>query len=247
MILVLIGLFAVAFFMTFVLVTRKSVRVITATLSFIALILSLTAMIQNDKYHFGMEKVAITTTKKIYPASPKATPIDLLLYQPVGTTGKENVYVYKNSTNTKQTTHTQTDGKTTNRVFYSKQNIATLETTTVHYRYTSGWSKLLFGMGDNETVVTRKNTFMLPMDEWARISVNNAKKLALMANKQTPAQKVAQAAAGKAYVMQQVQQAIATNPKLATDKVKQAQIVADATKAYEKMVFIKAVKGFEKS
>lgn len=246
MILVLIGLFAVAFFMAFVFITHKNLRIITAALMFIALVGSLTAMIQNDKYHFGMEKVTATTTKRIYTASPKATPVDLLIYQPVGTTGKENVYVYKNAKHASKT-HTQTDGKTVNRVFYSKQNVATLETTTVRYRYVSKWGKVLFGLGDNETVVTRKNTFILPMDGWLRISVANAKRLGLMMQNQTPAQKTAQALAGKAYVMAAVQAAIKADPKLAKNKEQQAKVAANATKAYQKMLFIKTINQLEKA
>lgn len=246
MILVLVGIFTVAFFISFVLVTNKGLRVVASLISFIALIASLTLMIQNDKYHFGMEKEAVTTSRTVYTALPKKTPVDLLMYQPVGASGEENVFIYKTTPDAKKASHTQTDGKTTNCVFYANQSKATLETTTIRYKYKSTWSKLLFGLGDNETVISRNNTFTLPKNDWLKISTANAKKLASVAKSQTPAEKAAQATAGKEFVMAQVKAAIMADPKLATDPAGQAKVVNKATAAFEKMVFSKLVKQLEK-
>lgn len=246
MILVLIAVFTVAFFMSFVLIKQVAVRTIATLISLIALVGSLTLLIQNDKYHFGMEEVATTTTKTIYTASPKKTPVDLLVYQPVGTSGEENVYVYKTSPDAKKTSHTQTDGKTTNCVFFTSDKHASLETTVIRYKYRAGWSKILFGLGDNETVVSRNNTFNLPKGAWLKISTVNAKKLATMAKNETPAQKAAQAAAGKQFVESEVKAAVMANPKLATDRSAQAKIVTAAEAKFGQMAFTKMVNQLEK-
>lgn len=243
MILVLIALFVVAFFVSFVLITKKTLRVVASIVSFVALVASLTLLIQNDKYHFGMKEVAHVTTHQIFTAVPK-TPSDLLLYQQVGKGTEENVYIYKRHADSKAT-HTQTDGKTVNCVFFTSDKHATLEVTTIRYEYKDTLYKVLFGLGHNETVVSRNNTFNLPKS-WLKISTTNAKKLAKMTKDMTPAQKQAQEMAAKEVIGAQVKAAIMANPKLATDPSAQAEIVKQATAKFQQKAFADIVNKLEK-
>lgn len=241
MILVLIALFVVAFFVSFVLITKKSLRIVASLVSFVALIASLTLLIQNDKYHFGMRKVAHVTTHQIFTAVPK-TPANLLLYQQVGKGTEENVYIYKKHADSKAT-HTQTDGKTVNCMFFTSDKQATLEVTTIRYEYKDTLYKILFGLGDNETVVSRNNTFNLPKS-WLKISTTNAKQLAKVTKEMT--QKQAQAMAAKEFIGAKVKAAIMANPALATDQSAQANIVKQATAEFQQKAFADVVNKLEK-
>lgn len=246
MILVLIGLFMISFFVSFVLIRNKTKWVIYSLISFVGIVLSLTLLVQNDKYHFGMKKVETITTKKVYSPLPKKTPIDLLMYKQVGTSGKDNVYLYKNNVNDKKVKNTETDGKTTNVVSYTNTKNAVLETKITRYKYASNFSKLLFGLNDNETLVSRENKFVLPKNDWLTISTKNAKKLASLGKKQTQEQKLNQQKAGKMFVETKVKQAIMQDPSLMTDKVKQQQIIDNATKDFTKSTFSKTINNLEK-
>lgn len=243
MILVLIALFVIAFFVSFVLITKRKLRIIASLISFVALVASLTLLIQNDKYHFGMKQVSHVTSHQIFTAAPK-TPADLLLYQQVGKGSEENVYIYKKHADS-NATHTQTDGKTINCVFFTSAKQATIEVTTIRYEYKNNFYKLFFGLGDNETLVSRNNTFNLPKS-WLKISTTNAKKLAQIQKDMTPAQKQAQETAAKAAISAKVKAAIMANPKLATDPSAQVKIVKQATTDFQQKAFADIVNKLEK-
>ena len=74
-----------------------------------------------------MKKVTTTKSQRIYSAAGKNLPINL--YQPVGTSGKDNVFIYKTTPHQGKTVHTQANERTYSQTKVSTTNTAYLTTT----------------------------------------------------------------------------------------------------------------------
>ncbi|GKT02734.1 DUF4811 domain-containing protein [Furfurilactobacillus sp. WILCCON 0119] len=224
MILATLVIGAIALFVCFVYIKPMTWRLIGTFIAMIILVFSLTMITQNDRDHYGMHKVTTSTTKTIYSADPSGK-MNMVLYQKIGTKGKEDTQIYSTKKGQKKPGHTQVNEYTTNKVKTTTSTTATMKTTVTKWRYKDDRAKLWFGISGNDgKLVKRVNTFYLPQS-WLHLSTAQVKQLkAEMAKMQTPAAKAQMKEQGAAYVKAQMQAAIAKDPSIATDQAKQAAL-----------------------
>ncbi|OIK57072.1 DUF4811 domain-containing protein [Oenococcus oeni] len=221
MILVLLVISAVAFFISFIYTDNPISRRMLTLISGAVVLLSLLAIVANYYDHYGLHKVSVTSTKKIYSADQSSS-MNLILYQKIGTSGKENVYIYSTKLKQKTPQHTQADEYTTNKVKNVSSNTAKLKTTKTYWEYKSNASKFWFGIaGNGHELVKRVNNFEIPKT-WIRLSTSQAKELKKELADSKFQQQVKKEAA--AYVEEKMKAAVIKDPSLATNKVEQEKM-----------------------
>ncbi|PDH93795.1 DUF4811 domain-containing protein [Oenococcus oeni] len=221
MILVLLVISAVAFFVSFIYTDNPISRRMLTLISGAVVLLSLLAIVANYYDHYGLHKVSVTSTKKIYSADQSSS-MNLILYQKIGTSGKENVYIYSTKLKQKTPQHTQADEYTTNKVKNISSNTAKLKTTKTYWEYKSNASKFWFGIAENgHELVKRVNNFEIPKT-WIRLSTSQAKELKKELADSKFQQQVKKEAA--AYVEEKMKAAVIKGPSLATNKVEQEKM-----------------------
>lgn len=132
----------------------------------------------------------------------------MALYQPVGTSGKDNVYIYQTKPRQKTPQHTQANEFTTNRLVWTDSDQATLTVKETRWRFKNDFYKVLFaGSKMDGNLVSRTNTFRYPKT-FVKISVKQAQAL------KSPAAQAQLKAQAAAYVTARVQAAKQQNPNL---------------------------------
>ena len=166
----------------------------------------------NFHEHWGMKQVTTTKTQKIYSTSSQ---MQLALYQPVGTSGKDNVYIYQTKPRQKTPQHTQANEFTTNRLVWTDSDQATLTVKETRWRFKNDFYKVLFaGSKMDGNLVSRTNTFRYPKT-FVKISVKQAQALKKQAQAlKSPAAQAQLKAQAAAYVTARVQAAKQQNPNL---------------------------------
>ena len=220
MVILIMFIAAVAMFAAIMFMTNRGQQILWTTIFGILFVGSTAMMTLNYSHHFGMHQVTTTTTKKIYPASN--SPMPLALYQPVGTSGRDDVYIYNTHARQKTPNHTQANEYTTSKIKWTNRTTPRLTTTETRWRYNNRFFATMYmWSGMDGTLVKRTNTLEYPKT-YVKMTVkqaNQLKKLARSANA-----KRAQAAAqqqGKAAVTAAVQQAMAKNPKMSAHEIQQ--------------------------
>lgn len=239
MILVTLIICAVLSFLCFVYIQNKPLSWILTILSVIGMIVSTVYIVKNDKDHFGMKQETKTTYQPLHSVSPSKQ-MKMLLYQPIGTANKHQVYIYQTSENAKKKSHT-TVNDTTNQVIKESGN-PRIETQTTRWRYKDGASKLWFGIaGENGKLIKRHNKIYVNKD-WLVLSTDQAKALQKkLKNKTYQAQLKAQ---GKAFVTKQIMAAMKKNPKMS--KVQQAELQKQATAEFQAQTMQKLIRSIQK-
>lgn len=152
---------AIAMFASIMFIEVKTPQLILATLCGLLFVGATFVMTLNYSHHFGMHKVTTTTSRTIYSASNSTMP--LALYQPVGTSGQDNVYVYNVKPRQKTANHTQADEYTTSKIKWTNETTPKLVTTETRWRYNNNFFAVLYmwsGMDGN--LVKRTNTLEYP-------------------------------------------------------------------------------------
>ncbi|WP_129045384.1 DUF4811 domain-containing protein [Companilactobacillus metriopterae] len=218
-------------------VKNKKVGYSVASLFILVLIGSLSLLVANEYSHFGMEQKTTSTTEDIHPVQ---SGMNVLIYKQVGTSGKENVYVYKTSKDkhSKDTSHTKVDVNVTNKVKYGTYENPKLTKKTTHWVYKNDFYKLLFGIANNDNeFVKQTNTFYIDKS-WATMSTDEAKQLQkMMGSKEVQAQSKEQ---GEAYVKAALAKAMQANPSMTPDQ--QKQVISDAQAQYQASALKQALK-----
>ncbi|WEV38863.1 DUF4811 domain-containing protein [Lactobacillus sp. ESL0680] len=247
MILATLVIGALAAFISYIFIKTPKWRITATIISAVILISSLVFLTLNSHEHYGMHQVTTTKTVQVYPASAK-NGLNMVLYKPVGTNGKETVVVYKKTLDQKKPSHTQANELTAanNRVKRVAGNTATLKVKETRWRFDSSAAKLWFGVSGLENkLVKRSNTFYLPKT-WFYLSTDQVKamqkKMAAMKSKAAQ-QKLKQQA--QQYVMAQIKQAMMKNPALATDKAKQASLAKQYAQEFQQQMFKKVIKSLK--
>ncbi|WP_461239942.1 DUF4811 domain-containing protein [Paucilactobacillus sp. N302-9] len=237
MVLILLVIGAITFFLAFMFTFKPASRIVAILISGIILIGSTTLMVTNYHDHFGMHKVTTTTTKTIYSAS-NSKQMPLALYKPVGTSGKNDVFIYNDKETQKTPSHTQANEFTHNKIKWTNKQTATLKTTETRWVYKNNFYKLLFKWSNmNHQLIKRTNTFNYPKT-YVKITTAQAAKLKKQMGSQSA--KAQMQAQGKAFVEGKVKAAMMKNPQLsATD---QAKIVQQAQIEYQSQALKQAVK-----
>lgn len=239
MILVVLGICAILSFICFIYIQNKPLSWGLTILAIIGMVISTVFIIKNDKDHYGMKQVTKASYQPLYSASPSKQ-MKLLLYQPIGTANKHQVYIYQTSENAKKKSHT-TVNHTTNQVI-TESGTPRIETQTTRWRYRSGASKFWFGIaGEDGQLVKRHNKIYVNKD-WLVLSTDQAKALQKkLKSKSYQAQLKAQ---GKAFVTKQVMAAMKKNPKMS--KAQQAKLQKQATAEFQAQAMQKLIRSIKK-
>ena len=159
-----------------------------------------------------MKQVTTTKTQKIYSTSSQ---MQLALYQQVGTSGKDNVYVYQTKPRQKTPQHTQANEFTTNRLVWTDSDQATLTFKETRWRFKNDFYKVLFaGSKMDGHLISRTNTFRYPKT-FVKISVKQAQALKKQAQAlKSPTAQAQLKTQAAAYVTAKIQAAKQQNPDL---------------------------------
>ncbi|MFQ9706900.1 MAG: DUF4811 domain-containing protein [Limosilactobacillus pontis] len=218
MVIILTFLGAVCFFLSIMFVQGRIPRIILATITGLVFIGSTALMTLNYSHHFGMHQVTTTTSRRIYPVNAK---MPLALYQPVGTSGKDDVYIYKAKPTQTKPSHTQANEYTHSQVKWKQSGTPRLVTTTTRWRFKNNFYKILYAWsGMDGTLVKRTNTLEYPR-AYVLLTTKQAKQL--QARAKSPAGQQAQAMArqqGQAYVTGRVQAAMVKNPHMTAAQIR---------------------------
>ncbi|GAF36612.1 DUF4811 domain-containing protein [Lentilactobacillus farraginis] len=239
MILVTLGICAILSFVCFVYIQNKPLSWILTILSVIGMVISTVFIVKNDTDHYGMKQETKTTYQPLYSVSPSKQ-MKMLLYQPIGTANKHQVYIYQKSENAKKKSHT-TVNDTTNHVIKGN-GVPRIETQTTRWQYQNGAAKFWFGIaGESGKLVKRVNKLYVNKD-WLVLSTDQAKALQKkLKDKTYQAQLKAQ---GKAFVTKQMMAAMKQNPKMS--KAQQAQLQKKATAEFQAQAMQKLVRSITK-
>ncbi|PWJ46158.1 uncharacterized protein DUF4811 [Limosilactobacillus mucosae] len=212
MITVIMFIGAIAFFVSIMFAPNMRTRWILGLITGLIFVGSTVIITANFHDHWGMKRITTTKTQKIYSASSQ---MQLILYQPVGTSGKNNVYIYQTKPRQKTPQHTQANEFTTNRLVWTDSDQATLTVKETRWRFKNDFYKVLFaGSKMDGKLVSRTNTFRYPKT-FVKISVKQAQALKKQAQAlKSPATQAQLKAQAAAYVTAKVQAAKQQNPDL---------------------------------
>ena len=116
----------------------------------------------NYSHHFGMKQVTTSSSSVIYSATSKQG-MPVILYQPVGTSGLDDVYLYNESPDQKKPSHTAANEQTRNYLQYTNGDQVRLTTKETRWQYRSSLYNFLFaGYRIDCNLVKRTNTFYYP-------------------------------------------------------------------------------------
>jgi hypothetical protein len=235
MMLLIVVISVIAFALLNVFAKNKAQTVFSLILGLV-FVLSLTAMMANLTSHFGMEKETITKTQTLVSSSD-SDQMDLLLYQPLGD-GTEKIYLYRTDESQEKPKQTR-DEYVTNHVVENAES-AQKETKTTRWTYKSDFYRLLFGIADNDKqFIKEENTFSIP-DSWALLTVDQAKKLASLAEEQQESMKTE----AQAYIQEKMQAALTADPTM--DEAEQKAKISEFTAEYQKEAMAKLIEEAKK-
>lgn len=212
MITIIMFLGAIAFFAAIMFSPSNRTRWLLGMISGLIFVGSTLMITANFHEHWGMKQVTTTKTQKIYSTSSQ---MQLALYQQVGTSGKDNVYVYQTKPRQKTPQHTQANEFTTNRLVWTDSDQATLAFKETRWRFKNDFYKVLFaGSKMDGHLISRTNTFRYPKT-FVKISVKQAQALKKQAQAlKSPTAQAQLKTQAAAYVTAKIQAAKQQNPDL---------------------------------
>ncbi|AFS41111.1 DUF4811 domain-containing protein [Leuconostoc gelidum] len=178
MIILIMALFAIAAFLASMTIKKSGIRYAVTLVMFAGLILSVIMVIANMHDHYGMTSVTTTTKKEIHSAGPTTQNFGMLLYQQIGTDGKENAYIYKTAAQDKKTTVAKPDLNMTTSHVNVSGNKAYKVTKTTRFVYKSNGFKLLFGVANNDGEIKHRQVIYQVPPTWVALTTEQAKSLA---------------------------------------------------------------------
>ncbi|PWG00005.1 DUF4811 domain-containing protein [Levilactobacillus bambusae] len=227
MLLIILSICAILAYVFFVYIKNKTLSTVLAVLALLGMIGSSVLLIKNDDNHYGMHQITETKTQKIYSASPSKQ-MSMILYQPIGTANKHQVYIYKQSANAKKVSHTQASVTTHNRV---KTTTGTnkMTTKTTYWVYDNANMKRLFwGLKNGHQYVKRENTLYVNKQTIV-LSTKQAKVLQKKASDKTYQAKMK--AGAQAFVEAQVKTAMMKDPSMSVSD--REQLTKQAAAEYQ--------------
>ena len=203
---------AIAFFAAIMFSPSNRTRWLLGMISGLIFVGSTLMITANFHDHWGMKQVTTTKTQKIYSTSSQ---MQLALYQQVGTSGKDNVYIYQTKPRQKTPQHTQANEFTTNRLVWTDSDQATLTFKETRWRFKNDFYKVLFaGSKMDGHLISRTNTFRYPKT-FVKISVKQAQALKKQAQAlKSPTAQAQLKTQAAAYVTAKIQAAKQQNPNL---------------------------------
>lgn len=197
MIVVLLFLFVVFAFVSIMMFKNKLARIVGTIVGIGGVVLSVGLITANMSQHFGMKTEVKTTKTQIYSAS-NTKGYGVLLYQAVGTNGKENVYIFRHALDAKQPTVVKPDLKTSTERTTISGDKAYQVTKDTRYVYKNDFWKFMFNIADNDGELKQRSvSYQLP-DNWLAMTTQQAKELQAKLTPKTDEEKAAFAQKQKA-------------------------------------------------
>ncbi|KRL23151.1 DUF4811 domain-containing protein [Lentilactobacillus kisonensis] len=222
MILVTLTISIVLSFIFFIYIENKTWSNVLTGIAIICAVLSTFYIVKNDHDHYGMKQVTETTAQPIYSVG-KSKQMQMVLYQPIGSANKKQVYIYQKSADTKKKSHTRAKDDTSNKVVRINGE-SKMITKTTRWKYKNKTAKLWFGIADEGNKLVKQHNTLYINKDWLVLSTTQAK--ALQKKMADKAYQAKLKTAGKAFVEKQVMAAMQKNPTMsAADRgklVKQA-------------------------
>ncbi|KRL28049.1 hypothetical protein FD27_GL000323 [Limosilactobacillus frumenti DSM 13145] len=220
MIIILMFISAMALFACVMFINHRPSRIVGTVIFGLLFVGSTTLMTLNYSHHFGMHTVTTTTTKTVYSAGGK---LPLAIYQPIGNSGKDNVFIYKTSLKHSKTHHTQANEYTTSKMKFSNRQEPQLTTTETRWYFKNKFYKALYmWSGMDGTLIERTNVINYPQS-YIKVTTGQAKQL------QTKAGKAGDAMQHQAqvFVTNKVQAAMAKDPQMSAQQIQQVSRQAE--------------------
>lgn len=236
MVIILLILGCLCLFASAMFINGKTSRIIGILIGIIVMVGSTTLMVLNYHSHFGMTKVTTTKTRQVQPVSSQ---LPIALYQPIGTSGKEEVLMYRNSAKGK-VQHTKADETISSQVKFANVDQLTMTTKTTTWQFKNHHYRTLFmWSGINGTVINKKITITYPQ-EYVKVTPKQMKKLrAVMATSSTATARAAQKQALDAAVNAALAKHPNATPKQKTAIAQQVQRQAAAQMLQKALASIK--------
>lgn len=222
-------IFVLLAFISIIYINNRLLSNTLGIIFFSLIVICISLMVMNDHNHFGMEEVVESKTTTLVSTTPQKD-TNMLLYQPIGTKGKENTYIYRTSNSEKKPKHTKVDSNITNKVVVDNDQPKIVKESK-YYVYKSDFMKLLFSIsGNDHHLISIKNTFHVNKG-WLVLSTKQAKELkAKMTDPKYQAELKTQ---GEEFVKNAVMTATKKNKKLSNEQ--KAQIAKTATEQFQNM------------
>ena len=215
MIIILMFGSALVLFASVMFINQRSVRIVGTLIFGILFVGSTALMTLNYSQHFGMKQETTVTRQAVYSA---AAPLPIAVYQPVGTSGQENVLIYKTNQKQKKATHTQANEYTTSKMQFTNRSTPELKTTETRWRFKNSFYKYLFlWSGIDGTLVRRTNVIEYP-HTFVKLTAAQAQRLQ---KKMTDANNSQIQAQAKSFVSAKVQAAMVKQPNMSAHQIQQ--------------------------
>ncbi|KRN76710.1 DUF4811 domain-containing protein [Weissella minor] len=187
MIIVLLLLFVVLTFVTWIYIKPLPLRIVAGSLAVLGLVLSIAGITLNFTDHYGMKQVTKTTEQQIYSAGDKNSPANMLLAQEIGDDSGNYVLVYReNENDAEPKPHHKPDQKhiieavkkTADYKESAQATEATSQTKTTRWVFKNDMYKLLFGISDQQNELVKETTTVtVPEKTWVVMSPKQAEEL----------------------------------------------------------------------
>lgn len=226
MVIILTFLGAVLFFCSVMFINQKALRLVLEIITGLIFVASTALMTMNYSHHFGMQKVTTTKVQRIYSASNSSLP--LAIYKPVGTNGKDNIYIYNTQEKQKTANHTQANEYTSSKIKWTNTINPRMVTTETRWQYKNDFYRFLYAWsGMNGTLVKRSNVLEYPRT-YVKLTTTQADKLSKLAKSQQAKQDQANTKQqGQAYVTAKVQKAMSKHPNMTAKEIQQISSQAE--------------------
>ncbi|ANZ64607.1 hypothetical protein AYR62_11300 [Secundilactobacillus paracollinoides] len=237
MIIFILAICVVLAYICFIYIQSKSLSAILAIVFLAGAVVSGTFIVKNWHDHYGLKEVTTTSAAKtIYPASSKDG-MNTMLYSPIGTENKHQVYVYKKTADAKKTSHTQVGSTTKNEVIRTSGK-SRIVTKTTRYAYKNNADKIWFAFTDQSGQYVRRVNKIYINKNWIVLSAAQATALKKeMSSKSFQANLKTQA---KTYVAAQVKAAMTKDPTMG--KAALAKVEKQAAAEFQQQAVAKVIK-----
>ncbi len=179
MIFILVATFALATFVSWMLIKTVFLRRLLGIVFSLLLFGSILLMILNMNEHFGMAKVVSTQKERIYSVAGNKLSTGILATTSNKKLGSDlTIYLYKNKENESKIKTAVPSSRTSLSMKEISGSKAYRVTKVTKWKYKNALSKLFFGFGNLDKVVSKKQiVFQIPDNEWLQLTKQQLSKL----------------------------------------------------------------------
>lgn len=170
MIIWIILILSITTFLSWLIISNRTLRYISTSLSILCLILSIGLLSANMSQHFGMNKIQNSKTQQIYSAGPINSKLNTVVVKKIGTNNV--IVVYKDKPTSSEATSHFTPSKNilksikmTSKVYISSKNTsASVTKSLTKWEYKNSIYEFLFKTKNTDNLIAVDNHINLPSD-----------------------------------------------------------------------------------